>query len=202
MLRQFPQTVRRTVIDGVAPADMALPASFSTDNQAAFDRLLEACAAEPACAKAHPDLRARFVALLAGLPRQVKAQHPLTGVEEQFTLTTELVLDAVRGTLYAPALAPRCPRRSSGVARRLRRPRRPERDARVGQGDAARDRDASLGRLRRGPAAPRPHRRQAGRRLRQRVRRALREALLGVAARRGAAGVLFPARRARRRRWC
>jgi pimeloyl-ACP methyl ester carboxylesterase len=60
MLRQFPQTVRRTVIDGVAPADMALPASFSTDNQAAFDRLLEACAAEPACAKAHPDLRARF----------------------------------------------------------------------------------------------------------------------------------------------
>jgi hypothetical protein len=30
MLRRFPQTVRRTVIDGVAPADMALPASFST----------------------------------------------------------------------------------------------------------------------------------------------------------------------------
>jgi pimeloyl-ACP methyl ester carboxylesterase len=117
VLRQFPQTVRRTVIDGVAPADMALPASFSTDNQAAFDRLLDACAADPACAKAHPDLRARFAALLQGLPRPVKAQHPLTGVEEQFTLTRELVLDAVRGTLYAPALAAALPEAIEAAAR-------------------------------------------------------------------------------------
>ena len=117
MLRQFPQTVRRTVIDGVAPADMALPASFSTDNQAAFDRLVESCVAEPACAKAHPDLRARFTSLLAGLPRQVKAQHPLTGVEEQFTLTRELVLDAVRGTLYAPALAAALPEAIEAASR-------------------------------------------------------------------------------------
>ncbi len=117
MLRQFPQTVRRTVIDGVAPADMALPASFSTDNQAAFDRLAESCAAEPACAKAHPDLRARFAALLQGLPRQVKAQHPLTGAEEQFTLTRELVLGAVRGALYSPALAAALPEAIEAASR-------------------------------------------------------------------------------------
>ena len=48
--RQFPKAVRRSVMDGVAPPDMALPASFSLDNQAAFDALLAACAAEPACA--------------------------------------------------------------------------------------------------------------------------------------------------------
>ena len=58
--RQFPQAVRRTVIDGVAPPDMALPASFSLDNQAAFDGLAAACAAEPACAPTHPDLQAPF----------------------------------------------------------------------------------------------------------------------------------------------
>ena len=46
--------VRRSVLDGVAPPDMALPASFSTDNQAALDALLAACAAEPACARATP----------------------------------------------------------------------------------------------------------------------------------------------------
>ena len=46
VLRQFPQSVRRTVIDGVAPANMALPASFSTDNQAAFDRLRPAVQGE------------------------------------------------------------------------------------------------------------------------------------------------------------
>src|SRR5580765_4941325 len=117
MLRQFPQTVRRTVIDGVAPADMALPASFSTDNQAAFDRLAESCAAEPACAKAHPDLRARFAALLQGLPRQVKTQHPLTGADEQFTLTRELVLGAVRGALYSPALAAALPEAIEAASR-------------------------------------------------------------------------------------
>ncbi|TNY04762.1 hypothetical protein, partial [Escherichia coli] len=41
-LRQFPTRVRRTVIDGVAPPDMVLPASFSTDNQAALDQLIDA----------------------------------------------------------------------------------------------------------------------------------------------------------------
>ncbi|MEO5881081.1 MAG: alpha/beta hydrolase [Caldimonas sp.] len=117
VLRQYPQTVRRTVIDGVAPADMALPASFSTDNQAAFDRLAEACSAEPACAKAHPDLGARFAALLQGLPRQAKAQHPLTGIDEQFTLTRELVLGAVRGALYSPALAAALPEAIEAAAR-------------------------------------------------------------------------------------
>ena len=117
VLRQFPATVRRAVIDGVAPADMALPASFSTDNQASFDRLVEACAADPGCAKAHPDLHARFAALLQALPREVKATHPLTGREETFLLTRELVLGAVRGALYSPTLAAALPEALDSAAR-------------------------------------------------------------------------------------
>ena len=117
VLRQFPQSVRRTVIDGVAPADMALPTSFSADNQAAFDRLAESCAADPACAKAHPDLHARFAALLQSLPRQAKAQHALTGREEEFTLTRELVLGAVRGALYSPPLAAALPEAIDAASR-------------------------------------------------------------------------------------
>ncbi|MET0209356.1 MAG: alpha/beta hydrolase, partial [Burkholderiaceae bacterium] len=35
--RQFPDRVRRAVIDGVAPPDMVLPVSFSRDAQAALD---------------------------------------------------------------------------------------------------------------------------------------------------------------------
>ena len=45
-MRQFPQAVRRAVIDGVAPPDMVLPASIAADAQAAFDALLAACAAD------------------------------------------------------------------------------------------------------------------------------------------------------------
>ena len=109
MLRQFPTTVRRSVLDGVAPPDMALPASFSVDNQAAFDALLAACRAEPACAKTHPKLRQHWLDLLASLPREVRAPHPLTGRDESFTLTRAMVLSAVRGALYAPALASALP---------------------------------------------------------------------------------------------
>lgn len=108
-LRQFPQAVRRVVIDGVAPPDMVLPASFSTDAQAALDALFASCQAEPACAAAHPQLRERWAALLKSLPREVTLAHPVTGREERLTLTRELVTGLVRPPLYAPLLASALP---------------------------------------------------------------------------------------------
>ncbi len=107
--RQFPASVRRTVLDGAAPPDMALPASFSTDNQAALDALTSACAAEPACAAAHPDLRGRFRLLLQSMPRKVSAREPLSGRAEEVVLTRDMVLGAVRSALYVPALAAALP---------------------------------------------------------------------------------------------
>jgi len=115
--RQFPQAVRRMVLDGVAPADMALPASFSLDNQQALDSLLAACAAEPACAHNHPDLRTRFAGLLDSLPRQARAAHALSGKEESFVLTRDMVLGAVRNALYSPPLASALPRALDDAAR-------------------------------------------------------------------------------------
>ena len=38
-----------SVIDGVAPPDMVLPISFSTDGQSAFDTLVAQCQADAAC---------------------------------------------------------------------------------------------------------------------------------------------------------
>jgi pimeloyl-ACP methyl ester carboxylesterase len=115
--RQFPGAVRRMVLDGVAPADMALPVSSSLDNQQAFDSLVAACAAEPACARAYPDLRARFAGLLRSLPRQVQAAHALTGKEETFVLTRDMVLGAVRSALYSPPLASALPRALDDASR-------------------------------------------------------------------------------------
>ena len=104
-MRLFPQAVRRTVIDGVAPPDMALPASFSTDGQAAFDALLAACAREVECNRLYPGLRTDWATLLRSLPKTVSAAHPLTGTAEQFTLTRQMLLSAVRGPLYVPSMA-------------------------------------------------------------------------------------------------
>jgi pimeloyl-ACP methyl ester carboxylesterase len=107
--RQFPQAVRRMVLDGVAPPDMTLVASLSADSQAALDALFESCARAPACARLHPALRDRWEALLAGLPRQIVVDDPLTGERTALRLTRDAVLGAVRGPLYAPALAAALP---------------------------------------------------------------------------------------------
>ncbi len=102
-LRQHPQHVRRVVLDGVAPPDMALPASMSGDAQAALDALFQACAAEATCAQRHGTLRSDWESTLARLPQRVSAAHPLTGRTESFTLTREMLLQAVRQALYVPA---------------------------------------------------------------------------------------------------
>lgn len=108
-MRQFPQAVRRAVLDGVAPPDMALPASFSPDNQAALDAVIDACAAEAACAARLPGLRQRWQTLLASLPRTVRATHPVTGQVQHLELTRDSLLGLTRGPLYVPALAAALP---------------------------------------------------------------------------------------------
>jgi pimeloyl-ACP methyl ester carboxylesterase len=110
-LRQFPTKVRRTVIDGVAPPDMVLPASFSTDGQAALDALFAAHA------QTHPTLRADWQRLLAAPPREITVAHPLTGQPERFTVDRELLLRAVRPPLYQPALAAALPAAITRAAR-------------------------------------------------------------------------------------
>ena len=108
-LRLFPQRVRRVVIDGVAPPDMVLPASFSPDAQAAFDAMLLACEGDSLCHQTHGPLRERWQTLLRSLPRNVRVLHPQTGQEEQFTLTRDMLMAMVRAPLYAPALASALP---------------------------------------------------------------------------------------------
>ncbi len=107
--RQFPQHLRRVVLDGVAPPDMVLPSSFSPDTQAALDAVFTACAAEATCQQRYPRLRAEWQQLLARLPVQTLLAHPVTGREERLTITLELLLTLVRTPLYSPMLAAALP---------------------------------------------------------------------------------------------
>jgi pimeloyl-ACP methyl ester carboxylesterase len=108
-MRQFPGAVRRVVLDGIAPPDMALPAAASGDAQAAFDAVLEACENDSACSSRLPRLRAEWRELLAAMPQQVSVSHPVTGVQEVFMLTREMLLSLVRGPLYQPAFGAALP---------------------------------------------------------------------------------------------
>lgn len=108
-LRQFPQAVRRVVLDGVAPPDMVLPASFSPDSQAALDRLLADCEADAACSTRYPRLRAALTQLLGSLPQEVTVIHPVTARPERLRLQRDMVLSLLRAPLYVPALASALP---------------------------------------------------------------------------------------------
>ncbi len=108
-MRQFPQAVRRAVLDGVVPPDMVLPASFSTDGQAAFDAVFAGCVQDAACNAKFPALRARWQQLLASLPREVVVAHPVSGVEERLTMTRDGLFALLRQPLYVPALASALP---------------------------------------------------------------------------------------------
>jgi len=115
-MRLFPHVVRRAVLDGVAPADMVLPVSFSADNQAALDGLFDWCAADAECHARHSALRQKWQALFDSLPREVALVHPYSGREERVRLTREALLGMVRGPLYVPALAAGLPQAIADAA--------------------------------------------------------------------------------------
>lgn len=108
-LRQFPDRVRRVVLDGIAPPDMVLPASMGADVQAAFETLLADCERSPQCRARHPRLRERWQALIASLPRAFEAADPANGRPVTLQLTRDTLAAAVRGPLYAPALSAALP---------------------------------------------------------------------------------------------
>ncbi|RKH00333.1 alpha/beta hydrolase [Corallococcus sp. CA053C] len=107
-MRQHPDRVRTSILDGVAPMGQYLPLYAARDGQRALDLLLEACAKDAVCAKAYPDLRARTEGLLAKLdatPAKVRVAHPRTGVPEDFTLTRRVFVSEMFALLYSPDVA-------------------------------------------------------------------------------------------------
>lgn len=107
-LRQFPLRVRSMVLDGMAPADGVLPASFPLDNDAALDRLITQCAQDARCRARYPTLGAdidRLLASAASGKLRVTTTHPVTGGRESVLLDRDTIAATLRLPLYSPALA-------------------------------------------------------------------------------------------------
>lgn len=109
VLRQYPQQVRRVVLDGVAPPDMVLPQAFATDQQRALEAVFSGCERNADCRSRHPQLRQRWASLRASLPREWTVRHPVTGEAEPQTVTAEVLDTVLRGPLYSPVLASALP---------------------------------------------------------------------------------------------
>lgn len=99
--------VRSAVLDGNAPYAMKLFVTFGEDGKPALDAMFAACAGEPACNEAFPNLEARFWAWLDGLAPlegepspMVTIRDPRTGFVGDVPLQRDAVASAIRGLLY------------------------------------------------------------------------------------------------------
>ncbi|WP_222194759.1 alpha/beta fold hydrolase [Modestobacter italicus] len=107
VLRDHPEGVRSLLLDSAVPTDVPEYDRLVAGLQAAWDRLVATCAADAACARAHPRLDTALAAAAARLdeqPLEVAATHPDTGGPVTLRLTGDDLVSAVFNALYDPQL--------------------------------------------------------------------------------------------------
>lgn len=109
-LRQYPQSVRRLILDGVVPPDMRLPAA---DSQAAVNGVFEACLKNSVCNTTYPQLAETWKRLLAQYSgdklKKVNVMHPRLAYAMEIPITKESILGFVNKALYSPVMASTLP---------------------------------------------------------------------------------------------
>ena len=104
-LRQFPDSVRSIVIDGVVPPDEVLGANIAMHSETALQQVFERCAQDASCNTAFPNLPADFAKLKADLKRapvSTLINHPITGEPTDVELTYDHLAVWLRLALYGP----------------------------------------------------------------------------------------------------
>lgn len=100
----YPEHTRALILDGTAPFELRLPLFYARDAQRALDLLFDACADDPACARAFPEPRAELDRVLATLREQplgAAVRHPVTGEKVRAEIGPETVSGLLRGILYS-----------------------------------------------------------------------------------------------------
>lgn len=100
-LRQYPQSVRRMVIDGVVPPELSL---LGADAKVALQGIFDDCKTNSRCSQAYPDLEGRWKHLLSSLPKQTQFTHPRLGTEVNMTVSRDDVIGMVFRGLYSPTM--------------------------------------------------------------------------------------------------
>lgn len=104
-LRRHPESVRTAQLSSVLTMDSRLPTFLAPQTQAAFERVVRDCAAEPSCHAAFPDPRAdleRVLKRLEAEPAKVTVQDG-NGKAAALRLTRNGVVQTVRYMLYRPS---------------------------------------------------------------------------------------------------
>ncbi len=104
--RQYPDSTRTIILDGVVPPQVPLGPEIATEAQSALDRILLRCAEDEACNERFPKLAERFEALKDSLdaePVQVVLRSPLTGRRQDIRFGRQEMAAALRLLAYHPS---------------------------------------------------------------------------------------------------
>jgi pimeloyl-ACP methyl ester carboxylesterase len=111
-VRDVPGEIRSVVLDSPVPPQASPIADAARHLQRSLDGLLAACASDPRCAAAYPDLRATLDALLARLdhePSVIDAVDPESGAPLRVVVNGDRLLAGLRDALYSSDLLPLLP---------------------------------------------------------------------------------------------
>ena len=103
--RQYPESTRTVIIDGVVPPQVSLGPEIATESQKAVDDVLARCLEDAGCSEAFPKIDETFARVVAELregPVEVAVPHPNTGRMEEFMFADGQFAGAVRLLVYNP----------------------------------------------------------------------------------------------------
>lgn len=108
-----PSTFRTVTLDAVVPAQANPNATIAQTENRAFEALFSACAADPACAGAYPNLRATFyetVDALNAVPARVLLRDAPTHRTLQAVLDGDTFMGLIFEFIYSSEFVPALPR--------------------------------------------------------------------------------------------
>ena len=103
-LRQHPEHVRTVALQGVIPLDVPMWLEAPRSSQQALEQAFAACARQPGCHGAFPELENEFISLLKRLaekPVKVKVSNVETGQEVEVPIDDEILRGFVARVLYS-----------------------------------------------------------------------------------------------------
>ena len=112
VMRDFPDGVRRVVLDSAYPLEYDLYGSVPASIERALRLLLDSCGSDDACNAYYPDLSATLTRAFETLDRSPKpgmAFHPLTGESVPVLVNGDRLVDALVTAFYDTSLLPLLP---------------------------------------------------------------------------------------------
>ena len=100
-LRMYPKSVRTVYMGSVVPLDAATPLPFAKTGQTALEKMFDACAGDPACNAAFPNLREEFRQISARLSSG-SVRVTVQGQTGTVPLDRGRVAEWFRSKLYRP----------------------------------------------------------------------------------------------------